>query len=229
MDPFAQSLAAKKPQTQAINPFAKALAETERPLSENLSSSGNNNSVFSEALARTGGQFPSGNDASFGDNFSQQNQMFDPEKQRLEMEQKQKKEALRKKLHDQINHVNSENVFDAQQNRVAKELEKTRQELKMLAKELAHLRMDIDIEVTKVIVNPGRQGTYYISFFQQLRQFIMLLRQKVRSARTWLQQSQAKKKKSKQPGMEVAGKKHEQTKTVFDTMHHERASSYSGS
>jgi hypothetical protein len=227
-------MAAKKPhQQQSINPFAKALAETERPLSDNAPQGPTNNSLFSEALARTGGNFPTdGGLGSMGKDLNQPNAAFDPEQQRLELERKQKKDALRKKLHDQINPVSSENVFDARQNRVAQELEKTRQELKMLAKEIAMLRMDVDIEATKVVVNPGQQGTYYINFFQQLRQFIMLLRQKVRSARTWLNQSQSKsskKKRSKQPGMEVAGKKHEQTKTVFDTMHHERSSSYSGS
>jgi hypothetical protein len=234
MDPFNQKKPAVQSRpTNAVNPFARALAETEHSLNTPKPAIPQN--PFSEALARTGGRMAD----PFADSFSDQQQDFqqpNPEdlaKQQEEMARQQKKEALRKKLHDQVNPVDLRDVFDSREKRVREELEKTREELKMLAKEISKLRMDVDIEATKTVVAPGQEGTYHVSFFQQLRTFIMLLRKRVQSARTWMQQANAKQAKKKQkggkkPGMEFNGQSHEQGKTVFDMMHHERSSSYSG-
>jgi regulatory protein YycH of two-component signal transduction system YycFG len=159
---------------------------------------------------------------------------MDMQKQQEEMERKQKREALKKKLHAEINPVDMKDVFDARKKKTQQDLESVRKELQALAVEIARFRKDVDIATFQQIVDPGQEGVYYTSFLQQLRNFIMLLRKKVQSARTWMQQSQAKqakkkKKGGKKPGMEMGGAKHEQSKTVFDTMHHERSSSYGGS
>lgn len=219
MDPFAKPTTSKtqKPGA-AINPFAKALAETEHSLTQPQPAQPGLN-PFSEALARTGGR-------SMGD-FGGQTQpdALDYQRQMEEEKKRQKKEALRRKLHDQVNPVDMVNVFSAREKRVKEELEKTRQELQALAKEITKFYKSVDIATFEQVVEPGTQGTYYVSFFQKLRNFIMLLRQHVRSATTWANQMQAKKKKRKGPGLDF---KQNETKAVHDTMHHERSNAFSG-
>jgi len=235
MDPFAQKKP-PKPQsnTSAGNPFARALAETEHSL--NTPEPKNPANPFSEALARTGGRMGDSLPTNADENRDQSglHSQADLEKQREEMERKQKKEALKKKLHAEINPTNMKDVFDARKKKTQQDLENVRKELQALAQDISRFQKEVDIATFQQIVEPGQEGVYYTSFLQQLRNFIMLLRKKVQSARTWMQQSQAKqakkkKKGSKKPGMEIGGGKQEQTKTVFDTMHHERSSSYGGS
>jgi len=152
------------------------------------------------------------------------------EEQRRRQKEAEKK-ALRKKLHDQINPVDTHAVFSAEAQRVQKQLEETRKEIKQLAVEISKLHRDLDIAASQQIVDTGTDGTYYVNFLQKLRTFIMLLRQKVKSAQTWMQQAQskkAKKKRGKTPGIEVGGTKHEQGKAIFDMMHHEQSTAYSG-
>lgn len=215
-------------QSNSVNPFARALAETEKGLdsSDQNSALKDQNSLLSQALARTGGNIS---------DYSSSEAMNDPDvlrKQQEEAEKQQKRELQRRKLHDQINPVETTALFDSKEKRVKEELEKTRKELKALVREVQELYKEVDIATTQQIVNPGQDGTYYISFFQQLRAFIMFLRQKVHSARTWAQQMHAKSSKRKRKhfsaGIDMGGQSYEQTKSVFDTMHHERSSSYSG-
>lgn len=220
MDPFAQSTTStSKQQGTAINPFAKALAETEHAFNDQRPAQPSLN-PFSEALARTGGR-----DASdFGG--SAQPDALDYQRQMEEEAKRRKKEALRKKLHDQVNPVDLVDVFSAREKRVKEELEKTRQELQALAKEITKFYKSVDIATFSEVVEPGTQGTYHVSFFQKLRNFIMLLRQHVRSATTWANTAQAKaKKKRKGPGLDF---KKNEAKAVHDTMHHERSNAFSG-
>jgi vancomycin resistance protein YoaR len=244
MDPFAQTNTSKKKSSaQQNSSFANALAEHERPLGSSPAtpSQSNPNALFSEAMARAGGQLDSAYDTS-GSNNTEGNStnqfaqgLADQENQKRLLEEKKREEekrALRKKLHDQINPVETYDIFSAKQEKVQKDLEETRKEIKELAKEISKLHRDLDIAASQTIVEPGDDGVYYISFLQKLRNFIMLLRQKVKSARTWAQQAQAKsnkKKKKKTPGLEMGGEKHEQSKAIFDMMHHEQSNNYSGS
>jgi hypothetical protein len=215
-------------QNNSVNPFARALAETEKGLGDNdqRTSLPDQNSLLSQALARTGGHL--------GDNNPSES-MSDPDalrRQQEEAAEKQKKELQRRRLHEQINPVETTAVFNAQEKRVTEELEKTRKELRALLQEVKGLYKDVDIQSFKQVVNPGQEGKYYISFFQQLRIFIMFLRQKVHSARTWAQQMHSKSSKRKNKhfstGIDFGGQNFEQSKSVFDTMHHERSTSYSG-
>jgi len=217
----------KKPiasQNGAVNPFARALAETEKGLDSGQNNGPKDqNSLLSEALARAGGNL--GDYSSINDPDALRRQQEEAEKQR-------QKEIQRKKLHDQINPVETTAIFDAKEKRVKEEIEKIRKELKALVNEVKALYKEVDIAVTQEVVNPGQDGTYYISFFQQLRAFIMFLRQKVHSARTWAQQMHAKGAKRKHKhfsaGIDVGGNNYEQGKSIFDTMHHERSMSYGG-
>lgn len=208
-----------KKSPQGNNSFANALLEQEKNLSS-APQPGSNINPFSEALARTGGRTVS------DDEFSGDNQFDQDEQLRLQQEQieKQKKDALRAKLHREINPVETVDIFSQREKRVKEELEKTREELKLLAKDIAKLRNDLDIETMKQVVTPGLEGKYYVSFFQKLRAFIMLLRQQIKSASTWTSQMH-KKKKKKGPGSAFV---QQSTKAVHDMMHHERSTAFSG-
>lgn len=249
MDPFAsQNTSKKQKNSQQNSSFANALAEIERPLGNSpvAANQANHNSLLSQAMARTGGNLAGQHFEQSSSNAITQNESMqsnDPsqllaqqeeQKRRMEEEKKrQQKEALRKKLHDQINPVDTHDVFSAKEKKVAEELEATRKEIKQLASEIQKLHRDLDIAASQTIVTPGDDGAYYVSFFQKLRSFIMLLRQKVKSARSWAQQANAKKakkkKQSKKPGLEIGGAKQEQSKAVFDMMNHERSNAYGGS
>lgn len=225
--PIANKFKPATAQNGSVNPFARALAETEKGLDANQDNGAKDqNSLLSQALARTGGNLGDYNPGEIPQ---------DPDalrRQQEEAERQQKKELQRRKLHEQINPVETTQVFNAQEKRVKEELEKTRKELKALVNEVRALYKEVDIATFQEVVNPGQDGTYYISFFQQLRIFIMFLRQKVHSARTWAQQMHSKSNKRKHKhfsaGIDMGGKNYEQGQAVFDTMHHERSNSYSG-
>lgn len=221
-----------KPNSPTNNPFARALAELEKQQSTSGQSSDFGSDPFADALARTGGQYPD----QFADTanpldspYSQYNQADLLKKQQEEA----KKARLKKELHDRINPVEMTDIFNARREQVAREIDQLREELKKLTFEIASFHKEVDITLMTAISDPGEQGKYYLNFFQKLRAFIMMLRQQVRSARTWMQQSNIKKAKKKRrgaaPGMMVEGSSHEQTQTIFDTMHHERSSTYGGS
>ena len=83
------------------------------------------------------------------------------------------------------------------------------------------------------VASPGLDGSYYLSFFQQLKSFILLLRQRVKSAATWARQVSAKSAKKRRhgkfsTGVDMSGNSFEETSAIFDTMHHERSTAYSG-
>ncbi len=184
----------------ATNPFARALAEAR------------------------GGQ---SSDDSSGSNMSDQENFSAQENAQKE---KMRREQLRQKLHREINPVEAHDVFNAREQQVKKEIESIRYELQQLNAEMKGLEKEIDLTLSSNIASPGQDGTYYMTFFQQLRAFIMLLRQKVNSARTWATTFNSKKRKmGKSPGMQIGGQSYEQTTTVFDKMHHERSTAYSGS
>lgn len=207
---------------QNQNPFARALAESEKTTFADNQPKLN---PFSEALSKTNhsglGASPDFN--PFANNWAEQ--------QRLQAEKQQKREALRKKLHDQVNPVDNQELFNAREKEVKREIDKLREELKMLAKEVAAFDKEVEMTLMTNVVDPGTDGTYYINFFHKLRAFIMLLRQKIRSARTWATQMKSKKSKKKKRGgaLLFEGKSgHEKTKTIFDMMHHEVSNARSG-
>jgi hypothetical protein len=217
------NLAQSKPTRSAVNPFARALAETEQSAyNKPQDPQGGVQSPFSEALTKTGG------------NFSDLSNNVSPDflqHQQDEMLKQKQREALRKKLHDQVNPVDSTALFDAREREVKKQIDSLRQELKLLARDVTKFEKEVELTLMTEVVDPGQQGVYFINFFHQLRSLIMLLRQKVKSASTWLKASKGKQKKKKgaQPGMVIGGLDHEKTSTVQDMMHHERSSSYGGS
>lgn len=168
-------------------------------------------------------------------NFEQTNilknqSIFDREQE----QEKAKKEKLIRILHEQINPVDQTQIFDAKEKRVKEEINQIRQELKLLAKDVVKFHKEVEITLMTEIVKPGGEGQYYRSFFQRLRHFIMLLRQKIRSARTWAKQMQYKANKKKQnrkisTGVDFSrADAYGESKAVYETIHHERNQSYSG-
>jgi hypothetical protein len=144
------------------------------------------------------------------------------------MEAQRKKELMRNQLHRQVNQIETD-VYSAREKKVKQEIDKLREELKLLVKDVSKLNKEVEITLMTEVSHPGQDGTYYISFFQQLRAWIMLLRQKIKSASTWATQMHSKKKKRKgAPGMMISGQGYEKTSTVQDMMHHERSTAYSG-
>lgn len=183
-------------------------------------------SPFAQALeSARGGQ---GGD-QFNDGFpSMENGRNSLDEQQRMLDQ-QKKERLRSQLHRQINPVEQTDIFNAKQAQVKKQIDDIRHELKLLSDEVEAFNKDVQITVMANVATPGTEGKYYFTFFQKLKEFIILLREKIHSARTWATTMSSKKKKRKGAGMEISGKSHEQTATVFDRMHHERSTVYSGS
>ncbi len=208
---------------QHTNPLARAMSESEHSTYQHNQAAPQLSNPFSEALARAGGTLA---DHSNSPQLNEADQL-------KKLEEQRKKEALRKKLHDQINQTNrQQEIFNAREKQVAEEIKKLRQDLKMMAIDVQKFEKEIDITLMAEVADPGHDGKYHITFFQQLRAFIMLLRQKIKSARTWATQLNGKKKKKakgKKPGLEIGGQQHEKTSTVYDMMHHERSSTYSGS
>jgi len=208
--------------SQTANPFAKALAEQEKNVMGKPDQKQDANSLFSDAMAKTGGQEPP---------EMTPDQM---KKQQEQAEKQRKREKLRMDLHRKVQPMDMKEVFSAREKRVKEEIDKVRDELKFLAKDVAKLHKEVDMTLMKKVVSPGQEGKYYLTFFQQLRSFIMMLRQRVKSARTWMNQMHSKKKKKKRSkfgaGIDIsgAGNGHEQSKAVFDSMHHENSAVYGG-
>lgn len=198
----------------ATNPFARALAEAEKTPNSQLTTDTN---THTEAHPTSEGVRPPNNQLDF-DAWQAA--------QQKELKQKESRRLLRRKLHDAVQPATD--VFVAQENKVAAEIKELQYELMHLDQEIKAMHKDVDISVRANVAKPGLSGVYYKNVFHRLRIRILSMIQAVRSARTWLQQSQMKQKKRRHsgPGMVIEGGGAEQTKTVFDMMHHERNQQY---
>lgn len=209
----------------ALNPFARAMAEARGGQMDD--------SVLNSQPAGQHQSLPFGNGSgalSENDWGNMNPGSFDMEEMQRREAEKAKRERLRQQLHRQVNPVEARDVFNSRQQQVKKEIEQIRQELKLLGREILAFNKEIDLTLSTNVAEPGDQGKYYLVFFQKLREFIVLLRHKVQSARTWSTAMNSKKRRKKGAiGLEMKGQQHEQTATLFDQMHHERSTAYSGS
>lgn len=208
------------PKPPQYNPFASALAETEREVRDVTPSHATLN-PFSEALAKTG------NSMSQVMETPNQADLLAEQKEQLLAEQE--KQLLRKKLHDQVNPTERKEVFVQAELRTEKELEAVRQELAFLAVDIKNFRQEVSMAVSQRIVNPGQTGTYYFNFFHWLRITIQKFRLEIQSMRnhikhssTWKQSAHGKQQKR---GLDFVN---QESKSVHDTMHHERQTAYAG-
>lgn len=227
---------ARQPAPQAVNPFARALAEAENTATGTVGTPQASSDPFVDALARSGGSLSNFADTgmsnfadgSIPDWWKNQDQ-GDIQKQQQEARRQQELKLLRKKLHDQVNPVEQTDIFSAREAQVKKQIEELRKELILMSQEIREFHQEIAITMQTNIAEPGQSGSYWMNFFHQLRQIIAMLRQNVHSARNWAQQASAKKgKKPKRGGLLIQGTQAQQTTTVFDTMHHERSATYGG-
>lgn len=204
MNTHGQSPSAR-PQPAGVNPFARALAEARGAIGGEDGSQFNANSQSSETTP-------------------QSQEVFNPaEKQRQLLEQ-QRRERMRQQLHQDVNRLNQKDVYDAKRQQAKQEVEQIRGELQQLMKglnnEVEGLAKDIDIALMGEVVEVGETAKGAKGYFAKVKEFILLLQQKVHSARTWA--TTLSGKQSKQAGLNFKAKGHGQTKNVWDTMHHER-------
>lgn len=192
--------------------FAKALNKTE--LEQNLNTGQtaglDQNKFFSDALSKTGGSLPD----AFGNSASDLQQQTEYQQQ----VEKQKKDQLRRKLHEQINPVEAVSVYNVRHIQVKKEIDDIRQELKLLVNDIKNVVKEAELTLMTTVVDP-KDGKYYLMFFAKLRELITLMRQHVRSANSWatqLHDKRSKRAKKTGPGLEVGGQGHEKTSTVQD-------------
>ncbi len=223
MDPFKSNHSSngKAQSGHQVNPFARALAETEQRSSQSASSFANSNGELQNSLN-------SSNSNLLNPAFSgQDNSLFNGVDYQKQMEQQQedlKKKQMREKLHRMINPVEQTDIFSAREEKRKKDINKVREDLKALAEEIAMFYKEIDISLTQEVVSPGQSGVYHENFFDKLRQFIQMIRQRVRSARTWAQQAKRKQQKKRHKfGLDFSN---QEAKSAHDMMHHERSNAF---
>ena len=195
-------------QHTSSNLFARALAEARGGVSSDSSPN-----YSQDAVQAPSDSSPNG--STFNDN---------QEQQRLQEQLKYKQ--LRADLHRRIHPTEQREVFNAREAQVKQEIDSVRKELQLLSQEVTTFNKEIEMTLFHDITEPGETGKYYLTFYQKLREFIILLRKKVHSARTWAHTFQSKK--SRQPGLNFGQSGHKQTKTVWDSMHHERSLARAG-
>jgi len=129
-----------------------------------------------------GGGSPFGGESPFGGSpFAELNKQKELEKARVaQFQQARMKEW--------------EQVYSAKDKQVQKQIEEIRQELKALAKQIVKYDQNITGAIQTQVVNPG---TYHMSFFEHIRNVIMLIRQNVKEANSWLS---TYKRRGKQKG-----------------------------
>ena len=225
MDPFKQAGTSQRNNSQGqYNPFARALAETEKrsfgqdqPQALSLDSQS-----ISPDLSLGGSNQEQNLFNADQPNFQQQS--FETLKKQKETELKHRQ--MREKLHKMVNPVEQTDIFDAREEQRKKQINEVRQELKKLAGEIAMFYKEIDVTLTQNVASTGMSGAYHQNFFDKLRQIIIMLRQHVRSARTWAKQMKAKKKKrGVRQGLDF---NNNEAKATHDMLHHERSNAYTG-
>lgn len=235
MDPFKsnQTSTGKARQGYQNNPFAKALAEVEKrgPQGGPSSYAGldQSQSLYNSALANNlSSNLDQGSvDQTSLSPISQDGSIFNSADHQKQLEQQQealKKQQMREKLHRMINPVEQTDIFSAREEKRKKDINKVREELKALAEEIAKFYKEIDITLTQDVVSPGQSGVYHENFFEKLREFVQMLRQRISSARTWARQAQLKKKRKKYRfGLDFSN---QEAKSAHDMLHHERSNAF---
>lgn len=115
-----------------------------------------------------------------------QNQSFNFEQQLLNRE----KESLKKaRIHHEQIRRQEKLVFSRKEEQIKAQISAIQEELKKLIKEAVGLAQEVEVAVEQSIVNPG---IYHLTFFDKLRQLLILLRKKVHDSRTWMHQVNAR-------------------------------------
>jgi hypothetical protein len=203
------------------NAFARALA-TEKEQSLNSGSANptiDSSNLFSQALAKTGGNLS----PDFMKSINEQDWLSQQKEQKAE----QHKEIHRQQRHREINQLDYVEVLNRQKSQDLAEIEQIKVEILNIIEQVKVLADDAHNTLLTQVTDTGERGSYFKVFFANLRNYIMLIRQRVKSGSAWLHQSTQKSSKAKK-GMQIAGRGHQKTSTIQNMMHHERNSSYFG-
>lgn len=217
MNSFKQTGTSQRNSNQQQNSFARALAEAEK----------RSGSSKKSLAGHSRGRISDSEQSIFNaDSVQQADQEKKLQQLQKEKEEELKKRQMREKLHKMVNPVEQSEIFNAREEQRQQQIEEVRKELKKLALEIAKFYQEVDVTLTQEVVSPGMEGTYHQNFFEKLKQFIIMLRQRVRSARTWARQMKAKKKKKgPRMGLDFGGN---EAKATHDMLHHERSNAYTG-
>lgn len=220
MDPFKTNSTnnGKTQNSASVNPFAKALAESEkRSLNSGSNSGASTSSIIDKLNNKNSKQLDLDQSSS---------PLFDAGEHQKQLEEQQeqlKKKQMREKLHRMVNPVEQTDIYNAREEQRKKEINEVRKELKALAEEIAKFYKEVDITLTQDVAAPGQSGTYHQNFFAKLKEFIQMLRQRVSSARTWARQAKRKKKKRRGYGLDFTN---QEAKSTHDMLHHERSNAF---
>jgi len=199
-------------------PFARALARNRSnnlPEHEELASGFNPN-----ALANTGDTFPN----QPTDRAAQEDQSQAENIRRAELF------AQRNRQHELVNPQASTDIYNARQQQVKEQIVDLRRDIEAVGVPVIPVNPQINQTLSTRTVEP-KSGKYLLSFYQQLRSLVVLIGQRIRSAKTWSTQMNEKSSKKAQrkggAGIQIMGMVHERTASVHDKMRDE-IDTYSG-
>ena len=113
----------------------------------------------------------------------EQSSKMEEEKKNMELE---KARAVR---HKEMQMTEVFNAREAKDKEVIKQLQ---EQLRALAKEMKTLDGSVKTAIHSDVADPG---TYHVHFFQQLLNFVVLLRKRVQEANTWIENFNSRHKK----------------------------------
>ncbi len=174
------------------NPFARALQEiggtTVKQASAIPGQMVNDamNSIFGGGISQSQSENPN-DPAKNNDPFSkafEQNSLLEKQKNEMDLE---KQRAVRHK------EMQMTEVFNLREQKDQALIKQLQEQLRALIKDVKILDGSVKTAIHNDVVNPG---TYHVHFFQQLLNFVVLMRKRVQEANTWIENfnSRAKKK-----------------------------------
>lgn len=116
------------------------------------------------------------------------------------LKQEQEKSAetnaeLKKQKHLHMHkEMQMKEIFDLDKKKSEETIKQIKNELSLLIKEIKNVDQSVQTAVFQEEVDPG---TYHVNFFVKLRNFLILLRRRVKEGATWMQTWHGKKQKSK--------------------------------
>ncbi len=194
----------KSKQQSKVNPFAKALLETGGTQTKTKKTDGLGDHVDGTLHYIADSFFGSSNTSSSPDTTKDSSSNKNPEQNTsfAEAMQKQQKEHAteletekKKATHLQRHkEMQMTEVFNAEQETTKRLIQEINTELDLLVKEIKLVDNSVKTAVFMEEVDPG---TYHVTFFQKLRNFLILMRKRVKESNTWLKMFQGKKAKGR--------------------------------
>lgn len=165
--------------------------------------------AFSEALRNThsGKQFnmPEGGSEDFSNDYLKQHQE--------DLRKQQEQDALRKRLHAQVQPTENFQVFHAREEQVKKQIEQLKAQLIPVAKQVEEAQPQVFTPLHSETAEPGLTGTGLLTYFEGLGSRLKEYNKSIKDSGTWL--AVGKKKRGLGQG--------NVTKNVQNTMWHENS------